>query len=217
MHTIERDLHSFGYGDVKFHIPTVKVLKKRFKGKNYYDEIPLLFNYGFFRVPRDGARNKEYLQRMKVAVGGIYNWVYRSEDSLPPSNWKREPYLVSIIKIKDIVKLKRISLLNSIYSSDDVEALGAGKFIVLHGYPFEGMSAEVLSVHPKKELVKVRLLNDMVNTAIFEEVNVHFSNIFYSIYSGCDEPTASDNTVEGLIEKSRVNKNSIYKDGTSAE
>ena len=207
LHTIARDLTSFGFGDVKFNIPTVRVLKKRFKGKNFYEEVPLLFNYGFFRIPISGARDKDYLQRMKVAVNGIYNWLYRTTGALPKTV-DVPPILVSFIKMGELAILKRIALENSIYSSDEVEGLSAGKYIILRGYPFEGMEAEVLEVHPKKQLIKVNLISG----GLLNEVSVHFSNVFYSIYAGCEEPTANDNTIEGLIANSRINQNHVYID-----
>lgn len=212
IHTIGRDLESFGFSDIKFNIPTVRVLKKRFKGKNFYEEVPLLFNYGFFRIPLDKARDKDYLQRIKVAVNGIYNWLYRTQGSLPQV-FDKGPILVGSIKMSELAKLKRVALENSIYSSDEVDGLQAGKYIILRGYPFEGMEAEVLEVHPKKQCIKVNL----VSGGLLNAVTVHFSNVFYSIYSGCDDPTPSDNTIEGLISKSRVNQNQVFIDNSSHE
>jgi len=211
IHTIDKDLQSFGYQDIKFNIPTVKVLKKRFKGKNYYDEIPLLFNYGFFRLPIESARDQDYLQRMKVAVQGIYNWLWRPKGLMSPHI--KNPILVATIKMSELAILKRISLANSIYSSDDISGLSKGKFIILRGYPFEGMAAEVVEIMDKQEKVKVKLLGDN----LLGEPIVSFSNIFYSVYSGHDPDIISDNTVEGLIEKSRVNSASIYTDGSTKD
>jgi transcription antitermination factor NusG len=207
LRTIGRDLNSFGYEDIKFNIPTVRILRKQFKGKNFYEEVPLLFNYGFFRIPIHGARDKDYLQRMKVAINGIYNWVYRPSGALP-TVFEVPPILVSHIKMSDLAKLKRVALENSIFSSDEVSNLRAGNYIILRGYPFEGMEAEVLEVHPKKQSVKVNILSGGLLTT----VSVNFANVFYSIYGGWEDPTPSDNTIEGLIEKTRVNKNQIYID-----
>lgn len=221
MEHITQDLEKFGYDGVKINIPTVRVLKKRFKGKSFYEDVPLLFNYGFFRIPVSAACDRDYLQRMKVAINGIYNWLYKSgverveethtltstvDDFEIERTQLVSQVLVESVRMLEIARLKRIALENSIYSSDDVEGLSAGRFIVLKGYPFDNIPAEVLSVHPKKEEVKVRLLvgNEMGN--VFSEATVNFSNIFYSIYADCDEPTASDNTVEGLIHLNRLSQ-----------
>lgn len=228
MQHIPNDLITFGYGDIKYNIPTVRVLKKRFKGKSFYDEVPLLFNYGFFRIPIEGACDKDYLQRLKVSINGIYNWLYKSgvervEETKtfistvdPDFEIERvsliNQVLVESVRILEIARLKRIALENSIYSSDDITKLSVGRFIVLKGYPFDNIPAEVLSVHPRREEVKVRLLvgNDMGNA--FSEATVNFSNIFYSIYSDCEEPQANDNTVEGLIHLKRLSQRKSERD-----
>lgn len=223
--TVVKDLVNSGFSNVKVNIPMVRVLKKKFKGKEYFDEVPLLFNYGFFRLPFDGACDRDYLMRMKVAVQGIYNWVYKPEFNTHPDVRVRSlvgvdsgeiiereqlisPLRVYTIGIKDIVRLKRIALITSIYSADDISHLHEGKYIVLKGYPFDNIPAEVVSVHPTKEKVKVKLLVE----GNFGEVEVSFSNIFYSIYSDPDEPVPSDQTIEGLIEKYQVRSDKIYMD-----
>lgn len=222
MQHIPQDLQSFGFGDIKFNIPTVKVLKKRFKGKSFYEEVPLLFNYGFFRIPIYCACDRDYLQRLKVSINGIYNWLYKSgvvrveethtlTSTVDPGVEVEQiklvnQILVESVRILEIARLKRIALENSIYSSDDVDDLSVGRFIVLKGYPFDNIPAEVLSIHPRKESVKVRLLVGNESGNAFSEATVNFSNIFYSIYSDCEEPVASDNTVEGLIHLNRLSK-----------
>lgn len=52
------------YEDVDVFIPTVKVLKKTFKGEDHFDEVPLLFYYGFFKIPRVLATSRNYLDNM---------------------------------------------------------------------------------------------------------------------------------------------------------
>lgn len=229
METIVKDLVNGGFNDVRVNIPTVRVLKKRFKGKDFYEEVPLLFNYGFFRLPIPGAINKDYLMRMKASVQGIYGWLYRSAGALPKTVESTtiqnltsvksgeeieiettklvSPIIVHTIKMKEIALLKRVALMSSIYSSDDISALSEGTYIVLKGYPFDNIPAEVISVHPTKEKVKVRLLVE----GNLGEAEVNFSNIFYSIYADPDEPIASDQTVEGLINKYQIRSDKIYQ------
>lgn len=226
MYTIAKDLANSGFSDVRVNIPTVKVLKKKFKGKEFYEEVPLLFNYGFFRLPIDGASNRDYLMRMKAAVQGIYSWLYKAPRSLPAvmsytqnlvgqesgDEIERErllsPVLVHTIRIKEITLLKRVALTTSIYSSDDVTSLSEGTFIVLKGYPFDNIPAEVISVHPIKETVKVKLLVE----GTMANVTVNFSNIFYSIYADPDEPIPTDQTVEGIMQKYQIRSDKIFED-----
>src|SRR5690606_34035011 len=57
------------------YIPTVKVLKKVFKGKNHFEFEPLLFNYGFFKVDYDDACNPDFLMELRSRISAIYGWV----------------------------------------------------------------------------------------------------------------------------------------------
>lgn len=199
---IDRDIKRYKLANVRAYVPTVRILRKQFKNKQHFEEVPLLFNYGFFRIPFEDACNKEYLMRLKAMIGGIYNWLYTNDAAEEVDGHILSRLMVETVKIKDIVKLKRAAILNSIYSSDDVNHLGKGDYIVLHGYPFEGIPAEILSVNAKREEVKVRLILDESN--LFRETTVAFSNIFYSIYASFDDPTLTDNTLEGLAGRSKT-------------
>ena len=48
---INKELKAKGYSKIHAVIPEVKILRKAIKGKTYYDEVPVLFNYGFMRMP----------------------------------------------------------------------------------------------------------------------------------------------------------------------
>lgn len=211
--TITRDLEKFNYVDVKSYIPTVKVLRKQFKNKKHYEDVPLLFNYGFFRISFQNACDKDYLMRMKVAVQGIYNWLYTPDQAEKDEETGKflNSLQVATVKLKEIVLLKRACLLSSIYSSDDLGAIGRDDYIILKGYPFDNIPAKVVSINAKREEVKVKLLLDQ--ETMFNEVTVNFSNVFYSIYSNFDDPTLTDNTIEGLAERSKSGYDKFLKDG----
>jgi hypothetical protein len=200
--TITRDLEKFGYTQVKSYIPTVRVLRKQFKNQKHFEEVPLLFNYGFFRLTFEDACNKDFLMRMKVSIQGIYGWLYTNES--PEVDEDTGMYFnkleVATVRIKEIIMLKRACLLNSIYSSDDLSGICKDDFIILKGYPFENIPAQIVSINAKKEQVRVRL--ELGNGSIFNEVTVDFSNVFYSIYSNFDDPTLTDTTLEGLKDRS---------------
>lgn len=200
--TIDRDLKKFGLINIRAYVPTVRVLRKQFKNKQHFEEVPLLFNYGFFRMPYEDGCNKDFLMRLKAMVGGIYNWLYTPDFSEEVDGHILARLMVETVKIKDIARLKRASLLNSIYSSDDLNHINKGDYIVLHGYPFDGIPAEILSVNAKREDVRVRLILGESN--LFQETTVAFSNIFYSIYANFDEPLLTDNTLEGISDRSKT-------------
>ena len=48
---VEIDLGKYKkYEAVKAYIPTVRILRKKFKGKDIFEHVHLLFNYGFFQI-----------------------------------------------------------------------------------------------------------------------------------------------------------------------
>ena len=52
---INSDLKCRGYKHVKAIVPTISVLKKSRKGNNEYEDVPLLFNYGFIKMKSEKA------------------------------------------------------------------------------------------------------------------------------------------------------------------
>src|SRR5882757_7780452 len=74
--SVEKELSKFEiYREIEAYIPTVKVLKKTFKGKQTWEEVPLLFNYGFFKIPRKFAVHHKFLEDLKNNISCIYAWV----------------------------------------------------------------------------------------------------------------------------------------------
>ena len=74
--SLENDLKKSPiYRGVRVFIPMVTVLNKRHKGKDHFEEIPFLFNYGFFRVPKYFLPNSHLLRQMKTDITAIYGWV----------------------------------------------------------------------------------------------------------------------------------------------
>ena len=217
MPTITRDLEKFGYDEVKSYIPTVRVLRKQFKNKKHFEEVPLLFNYGFFRMPFERACDKDFLMRLKVSVQGIYSWLYTNESGEKDEETGKffNALQVSVVKIKEIILLKRACLLSSIYSSDDLNGISKDDYIVLKGYPFDNIPAQIISINAKREEVKVRLI--LNEEGLFNEVTVDYSNVFYSIYSNFDDPTLTDNTIEGLADRSKSGINKIMFNGAENE
>lgn len=167
------------YGRVKHYIPMVKILSKQFKGKDIYSYVPLLFNYGFFKVPLELAKNKEFVSGMKSDIKGIYGWV-KNEDK---KSWD-SPYhgiSIAIAKTDEIIQLLKSQANYSIYSASDLERVKEGDTINLKGYPFDNIDAEVQKIDFKKKEVKVKLC---LEHGICKTVTVSFNNVFYSIYHG---------------------------------
>lgn len=205
---VEEDLLNKGFGAIKVFIPTTRILKKQFKGKNEYEYVPLLFNYGFFQIPYKQACDVEFLRRLKEKIPAIYAWVtdplqlvkvkphLRADNSgriLPEEEVDERTKLrilkhdfmpvVAIAREEEIVQLLKASEKMSVFSDEVVDKLGIGSFITLRGYPYEGMPAEIVSISKTQKKVKVRLLLE----TYMAEVLVSFENIFYTVYSNFDE------------------------------
>lgn len=185
---IDKDLHKYDLNEVEYYVPTVKVLKKQFKGEQHFEEVPMLFNYGFFKVPVNYAGNIELLNQIRSNVSAIYGWV--RDIAINGGNG------LAIAHQSEIKTLRRQARRKSIYSKDDIHNLKTGMHIKLHGYPFDDMPAEVIRVHIKRQEVEVRLGADVpIN------VTVNFDNVFYSVYSDFDPEQSRDASLDELSSK----------------
>ena len=187
LHTLSYDLRKYEkYKTVKAFIPKIRILRKKFKGKNHYEEVPLLLNYGFFKVPKYFIPNPHFLDEMKKDIESIFSWLKN-----PSAPGKRDyllhyrpgalynPSKVAIALEHEIKNMEKSQINKSIYTKDDIKTLYKGKIITLHGYPFDDLDAEVLSIDEARKEVKVKLLlGDSLSRAI-----VSFDNIFYTVYN----------------------------------
>ena len=73
---------------------------------------------------------------------------------------------------------------NKIYSVDDITRVGIGDYVILRGYPFEGIPAILLesNLNTKKMLVKL-----YPETDGNLEIEVPMENVLYSAYHESDE------------------------------
>ena len=175
------------YKDITAYIPTVKILKKVFKGDSSFEEVPLLFNYGFFYVPLSKAKSKAFLDEMKQDISCIFAWVADPaktiqtkpklfENNLCVYDDSHVPFATATSQeIADLVEMARES---TIFSAAELDKVKVGDTITLRGYPWEGMDAIVLSLDVPKKKVNVSLL-------LFQqmkEIQVSFDSVFFTIY-----------------------------------
>jgi len=232
IHRVEDDLLERGFGSIRVYIPTVRILKKQFKNKNIYEYVPLLFNYGFFQLPYDKACNVEFLRKLREEIPAVYGWVLdptkvlkkkprlrmdnknpeleEEEEETDESGMKilKKPHQipkVAIAKEEEIVELLKAAENQSVFSDGLVERLHEGDFLTLQGYPYDGMTAEVVDINTTKKQVKVRLLLEtMITTAV-----VSFENIFYTVYADFDK-SCKEKSLDEIHEKGKRSLDRIY-------
>ena len=231
--TVEDDLLERGFGSIRVYIPTVRILKKQFKNKNIYEYVPLLFNYGFFQIPYDKACDVEFLKKLRSEIPAIYGWVndpsklMKTKPNLRMDNKdtpeEEEEYEIDeetglkvLKKIfqtpniatateEEIVALIKSAENQSVFSDGLVEQINIGDFLNLQGYPYDGMTAEVVDINKNKKTVKVRLLLETyITTAV-----VSFENIFYTVYSDFDK-SCKEQSLDEMDLKGKRNLDRIY-------
>ena len=213
------EIEFYGYDKlgIEAYIPTVRLLKKKFKGKNQFEIIPLLFNYGFFKIPLKSACDPNFLLDFKKRMSCIYGWVKDGikidhinpkltsknlgfHESLKAIDFENEEVLASklrrfvhcaIASNKEVESIKKSADEISLFNEEDLKQISKGDLITLKGYPFEGLTAEVVEINFAKQFIKVNLGID----SIMKEVKVSFQNVIYTVYSGHDPD-------EGFREKS---------------
>lgn len=201
MEVAGEELRKYGYKNIEAYIPTVKVLRKQFKGKQMFEFIPMLFNYGFFKMPYEYACNAEMLLELRHRISCIYAWVKdptrMMHDSKPGLNAKNKTFNKAIPRAavatdEEISEMIKTSRNMGIFTQDDLKQFKTGDYIKLEGYPFEGMPAEILKINYKKKEVTIRLMIE----AVVQSMTVSFDNVFYSIYKNYSEKSREQSTEE---------------------
>lgn len=205
------------YKGIKAFIPTVSILKKQVKGRQEFEEVPLLFNYGFFRIQRSKV-NAEFLAKLKDDVQAIHSWVrdpmitYSEKPTLNIENKtvKRDHSLsIGVASDDEICQMITQRAKLSIYDSEELAKVKAGETIMLRGYPFEGLPAKVLSINHKSQKIRCQL--DFKDT--IKDVTLSFESVFWSIYEGSYdiENIKREESLEELGLKSKTGVDRILK------
>lgn len=187
---INEELKEKGYKNIKAIIPMVNVLKKTHKGKMQFEEIPILFNYGFIKMPSEFAYSRPFLNKLKRNISGIRTWLKATETLHPRKKKVRidnsEDFddfsLVATCSRKDVRRFKKLARENKKYSVEDMMNIHPGDYLVLKGYPYEGVDATVIDVDYNNRLVKLLLYPECGKM----ELKLPFDNVLYSVYQNCD-------------------------------
>lgn len=181
--TIDADIERSPYPYIRAAIPKIRILRKQFKNHQFFTEVPLLFNYGFFKLPYHLACDIEFLKDFKREINGIHGWLYKqgiTENYILDSEDHTLQRVLKIYTVDhgEVMRLMKIGRSKSIYHANDINALAPGTQIALKGYPFEGMTGEIIEVNERKEEAKIKVF---VGTES-RKVTVSFGNLFYSVY-----------------------------------
>ena len=188
---INEDLSNRGYKKIKSFIPTVKILKKTKAGKNFYEEVPLLFNYGFIKMKSDKAFDRNFLNKLKKDIPGILNFLKSPENLFPKKKRARidnaEDFddfsIVATVSREQIKYYKSISKRNNVFSLESITSLKIGDYITLRGYPFEGIGAVVDELNLTTKTITVTIYPGKGSITI----QLPMDNVLYSIYNDYDE------------------------------
>lgn len=210
------------YKEIEAYIPTVKILKKTFKGKQTFEDVPLLFNYGFFKIPRKFAIHKKFLEDLQQNISCIFGWVKDPHKIRKKATnlklgertfYPEKEIPAATATAEEISRLVKDSFNYSAHSSDDIDRVGPGSMITLRGYPFDGVTATVVEINPKKEVVKVKI-------SIFDQmrdVEVSYDNVFFTMYhsKNYDDSVSIKNSLNAMVESGTLDKQTFknYKNG----
>lgn len=188
---IKEDLRLRGYKDILPVIPTVHILKKTIRSRMEFEEVPILFNYGFVRMPIEKAYSRDFLRKLVKDIPGIRGWL-NSPESLHPRKKKRRRVenmdiwddfsIVSTVSREEVKYFKRLSKKNKRFSIEDL-SLNIGDYVVLKGYPFEGVDATIMDINHRTKTVKLLMYPENGRM----EINLPFDNVIYSVYHNYDE------------------------------
>lgn len=189
---IAEDLKIRGYKHIKPVIPTISILKKSKANKNYYEQIPLLFNYGFIKMPIYRAYDRQFLFKLKKEIPGIVGWVHDLGGMHPKKIRKRidnaedwdDFSKVAVISKKEVKYYRELSKKNKIYSLEDITRIHIGDYITLRGYPFEGIGAEIKDINLNTKMVDLTIFPGRDSTL---NIKVPLDNVIYTVYSDFDE------------------------------
>lgn len=208
---INDELKAKGYKGIRAIVPEVKVLKKAIKGKTYYEEVPVLFNYGFMRMPQELAYSRTFLRKLRKDISGIRTWLKDTQTMFPRKKKRRidnaEDFddfsMVATCPKSEVRRFRKIARANRKYSLEDIAKLKPGDYVVLNIYPYEGVDAEIKKVNKKDKTVTLELYPLMGKMM----VTIPLDHVLYSIYHNYDPEALFINPLE--VDPNRITTESV--------
>lgn len=189
---INHELVEHGYKDIKCFVPTLTMVKKTYRGqKKEVEEVPMLFNYGFIRMRSEVAYNRNFLFHLKRDIPGIVSFL-KSLDSMHVKKKRRRVdnaedwddfSKVATVTKKEFRHYMRLSRANQVFSLDEV-MVNVGDFVVMRGYPLDGMPAKVLDFNYPNKTAIVEIYPGEGSVL---SMQIPLENILYSPYEHYQE------------------------------
>lgn len=159
------------YG-IEIVVPVTRVLKGKHRGRNNYEDVPYLFNFGFLRVPKFRRYDIDYLVKLKREIPLLLGFL---RDTTLPS----QGFNFAMISSREVNRIIRDAGQSSIYSEHQEENIKIGDSIKLSGYPFEGLYGVVEKINKEKQNMVISI--EISNGAPLK-ITVPFFNIYYTMY-----------------------------------
>lgn len=159
------------YG-IEIVVPVTRVLKGKHRGRNNYEDVPYLFNFGFLRVPKFRRYDIDYLVKLKREIPLLLGFL---RDTTLPS----QGFNFAMISSREVNRIIRDADQSSIYSEHQEENIKIGGSIKLSGYPFEGLYGVVEKINKEKQNMVISI--EISNGAPLK-ITVPFFNIYYTMY-----------------------------------
>lgn len=159
------------YG-IEIVVPVTRVLKGKHRGRNNYEDVPYLFNFGFLRVPKFRRYDIDYLVKLKLEIPLLLGFL---RDTTLPS----QGFNFAMISSREVNRIIRDAGQSSIYSEHQEENIKIGDSIKLSGYPFEGLYGVVEKINKEKQNMVISI--EISNGAPLK-ITVPFFNIYYTMY-----------------------------------
>lgn len=189
---INHELVEHGYKDIKCFVPTLTMVKKTYRGqRKEVEEVPMLFNYGFIRMRSEVAYNRNFLFHLKREIPGIVSFL-KSLDSMHVKKKRRRVdnaedwddfSKVATVTKKEFRHYMRLSRANQVFSLDEV-MVNVGDFVVMRGYPLDGMPAKVLDFNYPNKTAIVEIYPGEGSVL---SMQIPLENILYSPYEHYQE------------------------------
>lgn len=212
---INKDLKDNGYKHVRAIVPTIKFIDHQSSRGRYVDtEVPILFNYGFMKMPTYRVFDRQYMAKMKRLIPGIRGWLKNTE-TLHRGRGRR-PRVDNLDVFDDFSQIARvrrsevrrflaITRENSRLKFEDITALHIGDFITLRHYPYIGVDAIVKEVDWNNQRVKLETYPQTYKILSWLPMEL----VIYSVYEDFDPRKLLSDQQKGDL--NRITNDQIVK------